>query len=78
MLLHLHSPIAGPNFSYAIGDIVEWPDEDDARRMIDKGVAQELTPETAAETSKDTRRPIQRHRQPERAVKRPAAEKATV
>jgi hypothetical protein len=53
--IKLLSPVVGSTFSYPKGRVVEWADEEDAKRMVDAGVAEfVLDPEgdSAAKASK--------------------------
>jgi hypothetical protein len=41
------SPVAGINFSYHPGQIVDWSDEEEAQRLIERAHAEQVTPEVA-------------------------------
>lgn len=73
--LKFNSPIAGRNFAISPGDVVEWPDDEEAGRMIDRGIADELTPDAAEAAARAAGRPV-RHRPVETATARKAPEKA--
>lgn len=45
--IKLKSAIAGANFAHAVGDAINWR-EDEAIRFIEKGLAEEFIPETPA------------------------------
>lgn len=76
MHIRFNSSIAGHNFSYSPGDVVNWPDEEEAERMCERGIAEELTQEMAQKTAASSGRPVRNHRiGVERAV-RTAPEKA--
>lgn len=45
--IKLKTSIAGPNFAHAIGDVINWR-EDEADRFIEKGYAEEIIPEVPA------------------------------
>ncbi len=77
MFIRIESSISGTNFAYAPGDVCEWPDEAEARRMVERGIAEELRDRKAAEeASAASGRPVRRHRSPETATRR-APEMAT-
>jgi hypothetical protein len=76
MHIRFESAFAGQRFSYSPGDVADWPDEDEAKRLVDKGIAEQLTPEAAKEAASSVGRPVRRHKQPERMTQRPAGEKA--
>ena len=76
MFLRFESALAGANFSYQPGDVVDWPDEREAQRFVDKGLAEQLSPEAAREAAAASGKIPRRHRSPEKAVAKPAPEKA--
>jgi hypothetical protein len=72
MFIRFESSIGGANFSYAPGDVCEWPDDAEAQRMIERGIATELLDRKSAETAAAASgRPVRRHRAPETATRRP-------
>jgi hypothetical protein len=78
MFIRFESSIAGMNFSYAPGDVVEWPDEGEAERFVQRGIAEQLlSREKAQEAAQSAGRPVRRHRSPERATAKNQAEHAT-
>ena len=81
--LRFESPLAGSTFAYAPGDVVEYGPEHsrDALRLIERGIAEEVTQKWAEEhAQKAGRTSVKKHRLPrpvETAVK-PAAPEAAV
>jgi tRNA(Ile2) C34 agmatinyltransferase TiaS len=70
MFLRFESSIAGRNFSYAPGDVVEWPDEAEAQRFCDQGIAEQLAPDEADKVARSSGRPVRKHRGIEAATRR--------
>lgn len=77
MMIRFNTPVAGTNFSYSPGDVVDWPDERQARRMIERGIAEELTPDAAEKAAASAGRPVRRHQPVETATAGKGKEKAT-
>lgn len=77
MMLRFNSPIAGKDFSYSPGDVVNWPNEQEAKRMIGRGIADELTDEAGDAAAKAAGRPVRRHQPVETATRDKGKEKAT-
>jgi hypothetical protein len=77
--LCLESAIAGTNYAYAPGDVVEWPNEDEAERLVQRGHATLLDQEKASQVARDSGKPIRKHREPKapEAAMRTAPEAAT-
>lgn len=76
MFLRFDTAIAGRNFAYAPGDVVEWPNDEEAARLVERSQATELTGDEAKETAKSSGKAVRRHRAsptpPENAARRPA------
>ena len=80
MHIRFNSAIAGSNFSYGPGDVADWPDEKEGARLVQAGIADELTADEAVKVAQSAGRPVRRHRSPEQATRGHAqtgAEKAT-
>jgi hypothetical protein len=45
--VQFNSAIAGHDFDYKQGDIVDWPDEKEVVRMEERGIAERLTADVA-------------------------------
>lgn len=75
MLVQFQSSIAGANFQYQVGDIADWPNDQEAERLAERGTAEIITRDRAEELTKSLGRPIRKHK-PETAA-RSAPEKAT-
>lgn len=76
MHIRFESAFAGQNFSYAPGDVADWPDEKEAERLVSRGIAEQLTPDAAREAASSSGRPVRRHKNPERTIRAGASEKA--
>ena len=58
MRIQLETAIVGPGVAYAAGDVVDWPNEAEAQRMIDRQMAVPFAGDSASQaqsTSKTER-----------------------
>lgn len=71
MFVRFDSAIAGANFSYAPGDVVDWPNEAEAARFVERGIAEELSRDAATQAARDVGKPVRKHKPkaPEAAVR---------
>lgn len=69
MLIRLESSLAGDNFAYQVGDVVDWPNEEEAKRFIKRGMATQLAAGEAEKVAASSGRPVHRHATPEKATK---------
>ena len=77
--IRFNSAIAGLAFAYSPGDVVIWPDDAEAERLCERGIADELTEDSAKEAAKGSGRPVRVHRvpKPETATRRAPETAAT-
>ena len=61
MFVEVLSAVAGPTCAYAIGDVVDWPD-DEAEKGIASGIFSPLTESGAIKLSRARGVPIRTHR----------------
>ncbi len=76
MHIRFNSSIAGHNFDFAPGDVAEWPDEKEAQRLVDRGIAEQLSETEAKKVAADGGRNIRKHRVIETAMRSQQGERA--
>ena len=54
MKIRLLESISGTYGSFAPGDETDWPDDKDAKRLIDAGIAEKVVPARKAKVEKAT------------------------
>lgn len=54
MKIRLLASISGPAGTFVPGDETDWPDDKDAKRLIDAGIAEKVTPARKTKVEKAT------------------------
>ena len=59
MFIRFNSSVSGHRFAYAVGDAVEWVDNNEAVEMCARGISEEISADAAKEANKG--RSIRKH-----------------